>query len=343
MNAYQILETYLPEMTEIRKGYNQFINDNKILKSEDDKLFDYFLLVRHAYQKHDFNYCFGKPDFNILLDYPKNYKTINVVLDAVNTLLAHKLRYREMNDKINGFSSVVLKELEVLPNKEGYDINHQDYWTWKQFPPFDKTMEFRHLGKKFVRYALNVKPNVGIFKKLDAVCDKNGALAYKVASQNGYNYRKDPIIIYGIADDKENMLSDLSAFVPLYKRGDVYDMLGYENLNNGVYFAEEIRPENMLSLMNDIATPEEKGVYTQPLEDDFEQIEREFDFEKNLKKQNTLRGTLLHLLYRNRYNPEISAAQFQAYKMMVALCHAKQKTLPVNKRAVVEANSGYEL
>ena len=138
MNAYQILETYLPEMTEIRKGYNQFINDNKILKSEDDKLFDYFLLIRHAYQKHDFNYCFAKPDFNILLDYPKNYKTINVVLDAVNTLLSHKLRYREMNDKINGFPSVVLKELEVLPNKEGYDINHQDYWTWKKFPPFDR-------------------------------------------------------------------------------------------------------------------------------------------------------------------------------------------------------------
>lgn len=71
------------------------------------------------------------------------------------------------------------------------------------------------------------------------------------------------------------MTEELERLIKPYRRKDEYDILGYKNLNNGIYLADEVKREQMQQLKYDILTPEEKQVFTNPVEDDWEQEQRE--------------------------------------------------------------------
>lgn len=107
------------------------------------------------------------------------------------------------------------------------------------------------------------------------ICLKYNAFDYKIADEKMYNWRVDPIIIYAQKSNQKEMTEELERLIKPHRRKDEYDILGYKNLNNGIYLADEVKREQMQQLKYDILTPEEKQVFTNPVEDDWEQEQRE--------------------------------------------------------------------
>ena len=313
MSVYDKFEKYLPEMTEVRARYNTYLADNHLVKKSEDKLSDYLALVAASYEKQKFDYVFVPKDVPSVLAKPLSKEDLSLAL----VVLSRRLRQQPMMDKINGFSQPVRDELWSVPKENGCDREFGAYWFYKTFP-FNK---FRGMGgeeeKNVIRYALNVKPDVGLFQKLDDICLKYDVFNYKVAAEEDYNNRQDPIIIYARDRQKKEMQQDLLQLAKRYRRKDDYEMIGYQNLGDGLYGADEVKAQDVMALRMKLLKPDERLVFTQPLDDEWEQMDREYDLKAKLRKEKSLRGLLYGALCSVSYDNALSNGEFQVYQMTV--------------------------
>lgn len=90
----------------------------------------------------------------------KNPKEI--VMYGVIAPLSERMRYHKMQD-LAEFSSFI--KSEIYEEKDNITIDSQYAWIYKRVAAHENVLK----GKKtdMVRYALNVKPGIGLFKKLD--------------------------------------------------------------------------------------------------------------------------------------------------------------------------------
>ena len=49
MGIYDSFEQYLPEMKNVRAKYDLYLKENNLIKTAEEKLFDYFSLISTAY------------------------------------------------------------------------------------------------------------------------------------------------------------------------------------------------------------------------------------------------------------------------------------------------------
>lgn len=312
MNVYGKIEEYLPEMTELRANYDAYLKENNLSKTEEQKLSDYFQLVAASYEfnKEKMMTEFHSP---VIDDVLKNRKEL--VMYGVVAPISERMRYHKMQD-LAEFSSFVKNE--IYEQKDNIVLRPGYAWTYKRFSAHDDLTK----GKKtdMVRYALNVKPGIGLFKKLDNLCLKYNAFDYKIADEKMYNWRVDPIIIYGQKSNQKEMSEELERLIKPYRRKDEYDMPGYENSGNGIYTADEVTREQMQQLKYDVLTPEEKDVFIHPVEDDWEQDEREnmvLQHIYNDEKKCPVKQELIFWLGQHEYDYAVSSAQYQAAKLLV--------------------------
>lgn len=313
MSVYDKFEKYLPEMADVRARYNTYLADNHLAKKSEEKLSDYLALVAASYEKQKFDYVFVPKDVPSVVAKPLGKEDLSLAL----VVLSRRLRQQPMMDKINGFSQHVRDELWSVPQEKDCDREFGAYWFYKTFP-FNK---FRGMGgeeeKNVVRYALNVKPGIGLFKKLDDICLKYDVFNYKVAIEDDYNNRQDPIIIYAGNRQQKEMQQDLLGLAKRYRRKDDYEMIGYQNWGDGLYGADEVKAQDVMALRMKLLKPDEKLVFTQPLDDEWEQMDREYDLKVKLKKEKSLRGLLFGALSSVSYDNMLSNGEFQVYQMMV--------------------------
>lgn len=312
MNIYDKIEEYLPEMTELRANYDAYLKENNLSKTEEQKLFDYFQLVSASYE---FNKEKMITEFHLPVIGDVLKKTKEMVTYGVVTPISERMRYHQMQD-LAEFSSFVKNE--IYEKKDRISVNPEYAWTYKRFPAHDDVTK----GKKtdMVRYALNVKPGIGLFKKLDNLCLKYNAFDYKIADEKMYNWRVDPVIIYAQKSNQKEMSEELERLIKPYRRKDEYDMPGYKNSENGIYTAEEVKREQILQLKYDILTPDEKNVFTHPVEDDWEQDEREnmvLQQIYNNEKEYPVKSELIFWLGQHEYDYSLSSAQYQVAKLLV--------------------------
>ena len=318
MSFYTTIEQYLPEMSRVRHEYNAYLQAKNITKSETEKLDDYLKLTVQSYKYDDSGYTFSKPDIaSSVSSSPRSY------LHYFNSIISHKLRFHKMQDKTSGFSPLIKEELYKIPKTEGCSREFGSYWFYKRFPDYEKVEDRK--TENVVRYALNVKPNVGLFKKLDNLCLKHKAYYYKVADEKSYDTRADGIIIYAEKSQQKAMLADLAVLVAPYIRQDKYDMQGYQNLNNGIFIADEIKKEQITQLKYSILDKTERNIFEHPLADEFEQWEREDNITDNMKTDK-LKYNLYRTLHNNEFDYAFSNAQFQIYKMLTQAYNATKST-----------------
>lgn len=251
MEIYNSFEQYLPEMKDVRQKYNEYIRNNAIYKTNSERLYDYFILISKSYQYDKFNHVFNfkEPDIESSINTTFDDETIADPIYRTVATLANRSRHKKMSTHTE-ISSIVLDELKTS-NVEGCqfdDLASKD-WYFKTFPLYEKrnNKDCEEL-KQIVRYALNVVPNIGLFKKLDALCMKNNVFYYKVAKED-YNTRVDPIIIYAAKDTQEKMVANLSTELAPYRRKDDYNALGYKNINNLIHTADETKKEKVEELI----------------------------------------------------------------------------------------------
>ena len=234
---------------------------------------------------------------------------------GVISAIAERMRFHQMQDKAE-FSLLVKNE--IYEEKANIQISSENAWTYKRFPAHNTL--YKEEKNKIVRFGLNVKPNIGLFKKLDDLCLKYDAFDYKIIDERLYNHRGDPIIIYAKKETQKEMQDELEKVVRPYRRRDEYDMVGYSNLGTGVFVADEVKKEDVLQLKYDILTEKEKNVFTHPLEDEFEQDDREYDVIENIYsngKKCPTKCALISWLGNYEYDYSLSSAQFQAAKIVV--------------------------
>ncbi len=152
---------------------------------------------------------------------------------GVISAIAERMRFHQMQDKAE-FSLFVKNE--IYEKKANIQISSENAWTYKRFPAHNTL--YKEEKNKIVRFGLNVKPNIGLFKKLDDLCLKYDAFDYKIIDERLYNHRGDPIIIYAKKETQKEMQDELEEVVRPYRRRDEYDMVGYSNLGTGVFAAD---------------------------------------------------------------------------------------------------------
>ena len=310
MGIYDAFERYLPEMAEVREQYEQYLKANNISNTAEKKLFDYMTLVSASYRFNadKMQSEFSAPDIAAAL------QTKDSPLSGTIRPLSERMRYHDMQDKAE-FSPFVINELHIV--RDNIVLRKKYAWLQKRFPADTKLQ--KHQKTEMIRYALNVKPHLGLFRKLDDFCLKYDAFAYKVADEKMYNWRVDPVIIYAQKHNQAEMLPELAQLIKPYRRQDEYEALGYENLGNGIYSATEVKKEQIQQLKYDILTKEEREVFTHPLEDDDEQENREAWVMHNIyaDKNCPLKRELAWWLSDYEYDYAVSNAQYQAAKLIV--------------------------
>ena len=312
MGMYDTFEKYLPEMKDVLAQYNLYLQENNLNKTAEEKLFDYLALISEAYS---FNRVKMMTEFSM----PNIANTLqkdNIqCMYGVISPIAERMRFYQMQDKAE-FSLLVKNE--IYEEKANIQISSENAWTYKRFPAHNTL--YKEEKNKIVRFGLNVKPNIGLFKKLDDLCLKYDAFDYKIIDERLYNHRGDPIVIYAKKETQKEMQDELEKIVRPYRRRDEYDMVGYSNLGTGVFVADEVKKEDVLQLKYDILTEKEKNVFTHPLEDEFEQDDREYDVIKNIYsngKKCPTKCALINWLGNYEYDYSLSSAQFQAAKIVV--------------------------
>ncbi|MCQ2740737.1 MAG: hypothetical protein MJ210_01280 [Alphaproteobacteria bacterium] len=325
-----MFEQYIPELQPSIKEYNDYIRANKISKTSEERLVDFLYLISKSYLwNSDKNeYEFTKPDISRSLK-EKTEASYNK-LDSVVSVLAHRLRIRPMKDCIEGISSIVKDEMYNLP--EGCQRDTSSSWFYKMFPAQEQM--FNNVRYEMVRYGLNVKPSIGLFKKLDDLCLKYDAYEYKVINEQNYNQRQDPIIIYAKKENQSQMQKDLADVIASYRRSDEYEAFGYKNLGNGVFAADEIKCEDVATLQMQLLDAKEKEVFEHPDPDEFVQDDKEFELEKSIKAKKDFRSEIYKYLRRHKYDRSMSNAQFQICKMLVTVyknCKGNNRVRPSAK------------
>ena len=98
------------------------------------------------------------------------------------------------------------------------------------------------------RVALNVLPEKKLLEKIDKLAQKYHCTWKYVNRVNEYNRRTDPIIVYFPKEtekNKESILNEISQIIKPYVRTDKYEIFGYQNKRNGIYYAEFPTPERL--------------------------------------------------------------------------------------------------
>lgn len=314
------MEQYLPEMKDVRAQYDLYLKENHLTKTAEEKLFDYLALISEAYK-------FNKTKMMTEFYMPNIAETLQKdngnCIYGVIPHLSERMRYHEMQDKAE-FSSHVIEEM--YKEKEDIEIEPERFWLYKRFPEYKQ--HNKRIKKDKVRYALNVKPGIGLFKKLDDLCLKYNASTYKVIDKKLYDQRTDPIIIYANKDNQQEMLRDLETLIGPYRRKDEYDTIGYQNLGNGIFMADEVKKEQMTQLKYSVLTKTERDVFEHPVEDEFDQDDREYDIIKNIssnKKSCPAKYAFIAWIINHEFDYSVSNAQYQAAKMVVDAYHKTQE------------------
>lgn len=325
MGIYDTFEQYLPEMKDVRAQYDLCLRENNLNKTAEDKLFDYLSLISTAYHfnKENKTIEFTKPNIADTLQKSDNRDIMYNVISSIS----QRMRYREMQDKAE-FSSFVMNE--IYEDKENVERVHLGGWLYKRFPAHDEMTTGESVD--LVRYALNVKPGLGLFKKLDNWCLKYNALDYKIIDKEQYNKRTDPIIIYANKNNQKEMIEELENMVHPYRRKDKYEMAGYENLGNGIYVADEVKKEKMKQLKYAVLDKEEAGIFMNPVQDEDEQEDRETDVMSQIYKNKSypVKAFLLAWIDSHQYDYAVSAAEYQTAKIVVE-AYNKTKGNSLNK------------
>ena len=318
MGIYDFFEKYLPEMKNVRAQYELYLKKNELSKTAEEKLFDYLALISNSYtyNKEKMMTEFSYPNIpeNLKAD---NYHCINNVILP----LSERARYHQMEDRAE-FSTYINNEL--YETKENIDVIGQHAWTYKRFPAH----ETAYLNSSdMVRYALNIKPKIGLFKKLDELCLKYDAFDYKVINPQIYNQRTDPVIIYAQKHNQQQMIEDLEKLIKPYRRKDEYETIGYTNLGNGIYIADEVKKEQMQQLKHSLLTPEEKEIFLFPVADEYEQDDREFDLIKKIThdKSAPVKAALFNWINKHQYDYAVSNAQYQIVKGIIEVYKKTQE------------------
>lgn len=341
MGIYDLLDEYLPEAKELRAKYDRYIKNNNISKTNTEKLYDYFILVSKSYiwDRDKCIYNFKETDIasaiNIAFD--ENDSDIDDMISEpiyrTVGILASKSRHKKMQDCAQ-LSDVVHKEL-CAENTQGCTFdNSNNQWYFKTFPLAEKMSDSHSEEmKNVVRYALNVKPNIGLFKKLDDLSSKHKAFYYKVARQD-YNTRVDPIIIYAAKDTQKEMTKDLSAALQPYRRKDKYEALGYQNIDNLIYTADETKKEKIEEQMSKALNKEEAKKFARMREiyrssDKYNACRHEYwELVKEVYKSGDMckRGLMNDLNHFVNRDYCVSLSDFKAYTIIVdSYCAAKQQ------------------
>ena len=349
MNIYEQMENMLPEMKELRQEYEDYLKQYKITKTNTEKLQDFFVLCTKSYEYDgkDGKFHFHKPDIN---RYIFNYADTRHV-EQCALIMAMTFRDINISDKINRFPDAVKQELRQVPDVEGCKAREHGGWFWKFFPnekevrknfrsvwnPDDKTIYDEIVPS--VRYTLNVKPNVGFFKKLDKLCLKNDIYEYKTpADDRAYDSRTDPIVIYGPQSTQKQMLEDLSAMVKPYLRKDRFDILGYTEYSPGVFTAKEVNKEMMLNLMEKMIDTEDVKKYRELSNYDKAQFLHDYNNKHFSDKGMVLFNRLIKRIVPHK--PPFSLAEMHVHTVMAeAYRMAKQQdnqTLKTNSKTYGE-------
>lgn len=312
MGIYDSFEQYLPEMKDVRAQYGLYLKESGLTKTVEERLFDYFSLISTAYHfnKEKKTIEFTKPNIADVLQKSDNGTLMYDVISSIS----QRMRYREMQDKAE-FSSFVMNE--IYEDKENVERDYVGEWIYKRFPAHDEHSKGEEVD--LVRYALNVKPGIGLIKKLDDLCLKYNVLDYKIIDKEQYNKRTDPIIIYANKNNKKEMLEELEKIIRPYRRKDEYEMAGYENLGNGIYIADEVKGEKMKQLKYAVLNKDEAEVFMHPLEDDMEQIRCESQINRQIRqdKEHPVKAAFFKWVKLHQYDYAVSAAQHQTAKMVV--------------------------
>ena len=279
MEIYSSFEQYLPEMKEVRSKYNRYLKEKDITKNSEERLYDYFSLISLAYtwDREKQIYHFLCPEVKDVIE-----SSVDSSFSKVNTILATKLRTMEVKDKIDGFSSFVKDELYEAPPFDGCSSDYDESWRYKKFPLSDKIGTGCEEETNMVRFALNVKPGIGLFKKLDQLGYKHNIFYYKVIKENSYNNRADPIIIYATKNSQKDIMDDLSLLIAQYRRKDDSTPLGYTTLNNGIFIAEGIKGKQVTDLICQLLDKKKADIFQNPVDDELEQYERESVLRKDI-------------------------------------------------------------
>lgn len=312
-------------MTEVRQKYNQYLQTERLSKTAEEKLSDYLVLISEAYafDRKKLMTEFSDPLIPDALQNADSY-----YLYGVFAALAERMRTHKMQDTAN-FSALIYNEF--YEKKDNIKFDHRAAWTYKIFPAQETLTEKNK--KNIVRYALNVKPGIGLFKKLDNLCLKYDAFNYKVINPQIYDQRTDPIIIYANKANQEEMLKELLTLARPYQRLDDYTMLGYQKLENGVFMADEVKKEQMTQLKYDVFTKEEQDVFLHPLADEDEQDHREYNLIKKIcrnEKEHPVKAVFLSWVRSHEHDAFVSNAEYQAAKAIVQAYNQTQKNVSIN-------------
>ena len=174
---------------------------------------------------------------------------------------------------------------------------------------------------------------MGLFKKLDKLCLKHNAFCYKVTCKQDYDTRVDPIIIYAPEDTKKEMLNDLPQIVRPYRRKDNVEAIGYTDVDDVVFTADEVTKEKVEELICQTLDKEDADKFMRMREIDNSDNYGDCWDEHNMIYDDLYnsgsilkRGIMNHLSLYVDSDFSISCGQFQASKMLAdAYRTAKQQ------------------
>ena len=169
-------------------------------------------------------------------------------------LLKHKTRSQNENvslEEVRGLSLSEFAEISEIiydnnVHREMMDITrhvgHLQASSARKFRSFYwEKFSYEQNGEITWRIALNVKPEEELLERIDKFAQEHHCFWKYVNTPREYNRRTDPVIIYFPKDEEKNkdaLLREVSDFIKPYLRRDKYDIFGYENLNNGIFYAK---------------------------------------------------------------------------------------------------------
>jgi len=190
---------------------------------------------------------------------------------------------KNMNNILNHTSPFILRP--KTSNKVG---NYEMYWERFHYDQGKETTW---------RVALNVLPEQELLEKIDAFARKYHCSWKYVNTTECYDKRTDPIIIYLPKEtnkDKEKCLIEISQIASPYVRKDNYNVFGYENLGNGVFYGEYPTSEKLYQALLDCYDKEQQKSISKF--DTYEEI-------KKYNESNLPHDTLQYFLAMKLCNP----------------------------------------
>lgn len=193
---------------------------------------------RQQYEKYPEELVLIKVFKEFLQKHDESSKNQNVPLNQIQNLSSSEFArvakiiyddnvYRDMNDRFVNETSYIRRPVTSMVKKARGMY-------WEKFH-YDQDKESTW------RVALNVLPKKELLEKVDTFAQKYHCSWKYVNTVEEYNKRTDPIIIYFPQEtekDKDVIINEVSQFIKPYVRKDKYNIFGYQNMENGIFYAQ---------------------------------------------------------------------------------------------------------